>query len=272
MRKLLGTLYVTTPDAYLSLDGENIVISVKQEEIKRIPLHNLENIVSFGYQGASPALMRHVCECGIGMAFFKPSGQFMCRVEGERHGNVLLRREQYRIADDEKRSLPIARNMIGAKTVNARTVLNRFMRDHPMAYDNDRVLSAAEYLKESLPKIHESPDTDTLRGYEGVNATCYFGVFDSMILQNKDVFSFSTREKRPPTDPVNALLSFSYTILANDCASALESVGLDPVCRIHAHGSLRQKISCARHYGGVPRGNVRQICIIPDKPPSAERK
>ena len=120
----------------------------------------------------------------------------MCRVEGERHGNVLLRREQYRIADDEKRSLPIARNMIGAKTVNARTVLNRFMRDHPMAYDNDRILSAAEYLKDSLPKIHESPDTDTLRGYEGVNATCYFGVFDSMILQNKDVFSFSTREKR----------------------------------------------------------------------------
>lgn len=244
MRKLLGTLYVTTPDAYLSLDGENIVISVKQEEIKRIPLHNLENIVSFGYQGASPALMRHVCECGIGMAFFKPSGQFMCRVEGERHGNVLLRREQYRIADDEKRSLPIARNMIGAKTVNARTVLNRFMRDHPMAYDNDRILSAAEYLKDSLPKIHESPDTDTLRGYEGVNATCYFGVFDSMILQNKDVFSFSTREKRPPTDPVNALLSFSYTILANDCASALESVGLDPyVGFMHTDRSGRKSLA-----------------------------
>ena len=125
MKKLLNTLYVTIPDAYLALDGENVVIYAaedeKREEKGRYPLHNLDNIVTFGYQGASPALMRHASECGIGLAFFSQHGRFQCRVEGGRRGNVLLRREQYRIADDEKRALPIARNMIGAKTANAYT-------------------------------------------------------------------------------------------------------------------------------------------------------
>lgn len=132
MRKLLNTLYVNTPDAYLSLDGENVVVNAEGQEIKRVPMHNLENIVTFGWQGASPALMRHACELGIGIAFFSSSGRFFCRVEGERRGNVLLRREQYRIADDKNRSLPIVRNMIGAKTLNSRSVLLRALRDHPM--------------------------------------------------------------------------------------------------------------------------------------------
>ena len=228
MKKLLNTLYVTTPDAYLSLDGENVVISVKSEEKLRVPLHNLENIVTFGWQGASPALMRHASESGIGLAFFSQSGRFLCRIEGEVSGNVLLRREQYRIADDPARSLAIAKNMIGAKTANSRAVLVRFLRDHPMSTDGVGLKSAAEYLKNSLAKIHSASGIDELRGFEGVNANCYFSVFDEMILQGKNDFRFGTREKRPPCDPVNAMLSFCYSIFANECASALCAVGLDP--------------------------------------------
>ena len=248
MKKLLNTLYVTIPDAYLALDGENVVIYAaedeKREEKGRYPLHNLDNIVTFGYQGASPALMRHASECGIGLAFFSQHGRFQCRVEGERRGNVLLRREQYRIADDDKRALPIARNMIGAKTANAYMSLRRFLRDHELVPEYARIDRAAAYLRDSLDKIHAAADTDSLRGLEGVNANCYFGVFDGLILQNHEVFAFDTREKRPPTDPTNALLSFSYAILANECASALESVGLDPyVGFMHTDRSGRNSLA-----------------------------
>ncbi len=228
MKKLLNTLYVTTPDAYLSLDGENVVVSVKSEEKLRVPLHNLENIVTFGWQGASPALMRHASELGIGLAFFSQNGRFLCRVEGETSGNVFLRREQYRIADDEERSLMIAKNMIGAKTANSRSVLTRFLRDHPMSADSERIKSAADYLGNSLAKIRGAGNPGELRGFEGVNANCYFSVFNEMILQNRSDFRFGTREKRPPCDPVNAMLSFCYSIFANECASALSAVGLDP--------------------------------------------
>jgi CRISPR-associated protein Cas1 len=228
MRKLLNTLYVNTTDAYLSLDGENVVVSTKGQEVKRVPMHNLENIVTFGWQGASPALMRHACELGIGFSFFSISGRFLCRVEGEKRGNVLLRREQYRIADDERRSLAIVRNMIGAKTVNSRVVLMRALRDHPLLPESDKINAAADKLMISLADIMNAEDADSIRGIEGSNASVYFGVLDNLILQNKDVFSFNNRSRRPPTDNVNALLSFCYSITANECASALEAVGLDP--------------------------------------------
>jgi CRISPR-associated protein Cas1 len=228
MKKLLNTLYVNAPDAYLSLDGENVVVNADGQELKRVPMHNLENIVTFGWQGASPALMRHACELGIGLAFFSHSGRFLCRVEGERRGNVLLRREQYRIADDERRSLAIVRNMIGAKTVNSRAVLLRALRDHPMLPGSDKIEAVADKLANSLSDIQNAADTDTVRGIEGSNASMYFGVLDNLILQNKDVFTFDTRSRRPPTDNVNALLSFCYSITVNECASALEAVGLDP--------------------------------------------
>lgn len=228
MRQLLNTLYVTTPDAYLSLDGENIVVRVKEEEIGRAPLHNLENIVTFGWQGASPALMRQVCQLGKGLSFFSASGRFLCRAEGEERGNVLLRREQYRMADSVPQALAVAVNMIGAKTANARAVLSRFCRDHALSVDCTPIRRAADNLRDSLEKIRTVSDADSLRGFEGANATCYFSVFDSMILQEKNVFHFVTRTKRPPCDPVNALLSFCYSIFANECASALSAVGLDP--------------------------------------------
>lgn len=228
MKKLLNTLYVTTPEAYLSLDGENVVVSVKGEERLRVPLHNLQNIVTFGWQGASPALMHHACRLGIGIAFFSGTGRFLCRAVGEEQGNVLLRREQYRVADDERRSLRIAVNMIGAKTANARAVLTRFLRDHPLSAGGTVMRDAADYLAASLPKIRDAADDGILRGLEGVNANRYFSVFDFMILQNKTDFRFETRERRPACDPVNAMLSFCYSVFANECASALMSVGLDP--------------------------------------------
>lgn len=228
MKKLLNTLYVTTEDAYLALDGENIVIRADNEEKARVPMHNLENIVTFGRQGASPALMRHAADSGIGLSFFSGSGQFLCRIEGETRGNVLLRRQQYRIADDEAQALPIAGNMIGAKTANSRAVLQRALRDHPMIPQAERIRAVTDYLQASMSKIRRADSLDTLRGLEGANAASYFGVLDGLILHNRAAFSFDTREKRPPTDPVNAMLSFCYTLLANECASALNAVGLDP--------------------------------------------
>lgn len=228
MKALLNTLYVTTPDAYLALDGENVVVRVKEKEIGRVPLHNLENIVMFGWQGASPALMRHVCELGKSLAFFSAHGRFLCCVAGEERGNVLLRREQYRIADDAVRAQRIAVNMIGAKVANSRMVLARFLRDHPLSAEEKTIRQAADYLKQSLPTIRAAGSADALRGLEGICAGCYFSVFDAMILQGKADFRFAIRDRRPPCDPVNALLSFAYALFANECASALSSVGLDP--------------------------------------------
>lgn len=244
MKKLLNTFYVTTSDTYLALDGENIVVQNNGEELKRVPLHNLENIVSFGYQGASPALMRHAAELGIGVAFFSNSGRFLCRVEGERRGNVLLRREQYRIADDEKRKLNIAINIIGAKMMNSRTVLLRALRDHPMLQSADEVKKCTDYIFDTAKTIRDTEILDTLRGIEGECAARYFSVLDNLILQNKTEFKFAGRNRRPPTDKVNALLSFCYAIMANECASALEGVGLDPyVGFMHADRPGRRSLA-----------------------------
>lgn len=244
MKKLLNTFYVTTPDTYLALDGENIVVQSGGEELRRVPLHNLENIVSFGYQGASPALMRHAAELGIGVAFFSNSGRFLCRVEGERRGNVLLRREQYRIADDEKRKLSIAINIIGAKMMNSRTVLLRALRDHPMLQGAEEVRRCADSILDSAKAIRNVENLDTLRGIEGECAARYFSIFDNLILQNKTEFKFAGRNRRPPTDKVNALLSFCYAIMANECASALEGVGLDPyVGFMHADRPGRRSLA-----------------------------
>lgn len=230
MRKLLNTLYCLTPDAYISLDGENVVVSEGGSELRRVPIHNIENIVCFGYQGASPALMRHAADCGVGLAFFTPNGRFLCRTEGEQRGNVLLRREQYRIADDESRSLRVAGNMIGAKIANSRNVLLRAQREHELQLGGGALTAAADALAASLLSAQEaaSLNADALRGVEGNAAEAYFSVFDSMLLVNKADFVFRSRTRRPPTDRVNALLSFCYALMANECASALESVGLDP--------------------------------------------
>ena len=228
MRKLLNTLYVTSPDGYLSLDGENVVIYDNDTELGRIPLHNLEGIVSFGYRGMSPALMGGCAERDISLCVLSPQGRFLARVTGRVRGNVLLRRKQYQVSMNQDASLMIAKNCILGKVYNARWVLERAVRDHGLQIDTEKVKEAAGFLKQSLRRIEESRDMAQLRGYEGEDASIYFGVFDQLILQQKKDFYFKGRNRRPPLDNVNAMLSFVYTLLANTVASALETVGLDP--------------------------------------------
>lgn len=228
MKRLLNTLYVTLEEAYLSLDGENIVILKDKQEFGRIPLHNIERIMTFGYLGVSPALMGKCVERGIELVFMTPYGKFLARVEGNVDGNVLLRKEQFRISEDKKRSLEIARNMIIGKIYNSRQVILRVLRDHELRVNQELFRKKAELLKEALQKCKNAGDIDSLRGIEGECASVYFSIFNDMILQQKKDFSFSVRSKRPPLDNVNALLSFSYSLCTSMCASALEATGLDP--------------------------------------------
>ena len=228
MRKLLNTLYVTSPNTYLSLDGENIVILKDEIEVSRIPLHNLEGIVAFGYTGASPALMGACAKRNIALSFMKQSGKFLARVVGEVRGNVTLRRTQYRLSDSPEESNKIARNFILGKIYNARWVVERATRDYPMRLDVDKLKGVSKVLVNSLKLVQQSENLEQLRGYEGEAASQYFSVFDDLILQQKESFYFHCRNKRPPLDNVNAMLSFVYTLLTHDVASALETVGLDP--------------------------------------------
>ncbi len=227
MKHLLNTLFVTSEDVYLSLDGENVVANRERQEIARYPLHTLAGIVSFSYPGASPALMGACAKQEISLSFCSPQGRFLARITGASSGNVLLRRTQYRAADDPGPCCRIARGMIFGKVYNARWSIERTRRDHGLRLDADRLAAASSQLKELLPQIAEETSLDSLRGLEGTGATRYFSVFDQMILGEKPFFRFSGRNRRPPQDPMNALLSFAYSLLAQDCASALESVGLD---------------------------------------------
>lgn len=228
MKKLLNTLYVNTPDSYLSLDGENIVIFEKEQELGRIPLHNLEGVVSFGYRGVSPALMEGCVKRNISLSFLSPQGKFLARVSGKVQGNVLLRKKQYIEASNSEVALGISRNCILGKVHNARWVLERAVRDHGLQVNVEEVKKASDSLKQSLSVIAKCETIDQLRGYEGVAASTYFSVFNELILQQKKDFIFDGRNKRPPMDNVNALLSFTYTLLTSMVTSALETVGLDP--------------------------------------------
>lgn len=228
MRKLLNTLFILTPDCYLSLDGENVVIHQGEEEKGRFPLHTLEMILSFSYKGASPALMGGCAKRGVGLCFFTPNGRFLARATGEERGNVLLRKEQYRRSDDAAASCCIARGFILGKVYNSRRSLERATRDHPMRVDVPALKEASAVLSGLCREISLCEDLESLRGLEGAAASRYFGLLDQLILQNKEDFFFRERSRRPPLDRFNALLSFAYTLLANDCASALEGVGLDP--------------------------------------------
>ena len=228
MKRLLNTLYITSSNRYLSLDGENVVVLEKETEIGRIPLHNLEAIVTFGYTGASPALMGACAARGIGLTFLSASGRFLARVTGEVYGNVTLRREQYRCSENPESGLRIAKSCITGKIYNSRWVLERAIRDYPLRLDIDKLKRKSQFLQEALKKIQECDTASSLLGLEGEAASIYFSAFDDLILQQKDDFQFQGRNRRPPTDEVNAMLSFSYTLLTAMCASALETVGLDP--------------------------------------------
>ncbi len=234
MKKMLNTLYVTTETAYLSLDGENVVVRAEDpatkvsRELGRTPLHLLDGIVVFGYVGASPALLGKCADYGKIVTFLTPSGKFLYRTVGKVHGNVLLRREQYRWADAPERSLTAAQRMISAKLLNSASVLRRAISDHSERVRTDVLENAEDQLRQFSRAAYNAGSAESLRGLEGDGAQRYFDVFDELILQQKDTFSFRTRNRRPPLDPVNAMLSFGYSLMTAVCSSALETSGLDP--------------------------------------------
>ncbi|HGE5781609.1 TPA: type I-C CRISPR-associated endonuclease Cas1c [Bacillus pseudomycoides] len=227
MKKLLNTLFITQPDVYLSLDGDNIVLLKEKEKIGRLPLHNLESIVSFSYTGTSPALMGYCAEKNISLVFLTLNGRFLARVIGKSKGNVILRKKQYRISEDEVMSAKVARNFITGKIYNNKWVIERMTRDYPLRIDVDQFKGISQHLSSIILEVRECEDLERLRGLEGQAAISYNKLFNQMILQQKEDFYFNRRSRRPPLDNVNAMLSFAYTLLANDVSSALEGVGLD---------------------------------------------
>lgn len=228
MKRHLNTLFVTTQNAYLAAEGETVAVKVDRESKLRIPLHLLEGIVCFGVVGMSPVLMARCSEHGIGISFLSEHGRFLARVQGPQSGNVLLRREQYRRADDMNASSEIANTLITAKIANCRAVLQRAARDHPDSGGVENLRFAVVALTQGLGRLKGALSLDTVRGIEGDAAGTYFATFDDLITRQKDDFKFAGRNRRPPRDAVNALLSFVYTLLMHDVASALEAVGLDP--------------------------------------------
>lgn len=228
MKRLLNTLYVTTQGAYLNKDGASLVVSVEQMERLRLPIHTLSGVVCFGNVLCSPFLLGHCAENGVALSFLTENGRFLARVSGKVSGNVLLRRQQYRMADDDESTLKIARTMVAAKAANSRTVLQRVLRDHADKVATDKLAPAITRLGRIATEVMEAPRLEALRGNEGDAGREYFEVFDHLITAQKEAFQFKDRNRRPPLDPVNALLSFVYVLLAHDCVGALEAVGLDP--------------------------------------------
>lgn len=227
MKKLLNTLYVTSQGAYLSKEGECVLVSVERQVRLRLPVHTISGIVCFGNVSCSPFLMGFCAEKDVGLSFLTENGRFLARVKGPVSGNVLLRRQQFRLADDQTVSASVARSCIIGKVANSRTVLQRFLRDH--GGDTDEPVKAiSRRLEKTLDRLKQSAMLDELRGIEGDSASNYFSVFNQLITAQKEDFIFNGRNRRPPLDKVNALLSFLYTLLAHDVTSALESVGLDP--------------------------------------------
>lgn len=227
MRKLLNTLYVTSPEAHLGKEGQNVVVRIEDEVRLRVPIHNLESIVSMGYTGASPALMQLCAERGVAVAFHSPNGHLLARVTPANKGNVLLRKRQYQMHDDPGETLVIGRSVVLGKLANSRTVLRRFVRDYRSDPAVPKVEMAVKHLSTLIDQAREASSIDTLRGIEGDGARRYYAVFDHLIRAQKPAFSFIKRSRRPPLDRMNALLSFLYSMLAHDCTSALETVGLD---------------------------------------------
>jgi CRISPR-associated protein Cas1 len=243
IRKLLNTLYITAPDSYLSRDGESVIVRKDEQIALRIPVHNLESIVMFGYAGASPSLMHLCMERGVTLSFLQESGRFMGSVVGGVKGNVLLRRKQYRMADGPE-AVTLASRFVFGKIANARAVLSRGLRDHGETIVSEKVVRESEFLKKYMRRVLKSPDLDDVRGVEGDAARRYFSAFDELILTDKKNFYLRGRNRRPPLDRVNAMLSYLYALLRTDVQSALETVGLDPaVGFLHRDRPGRQSLA-----------------------------
>lgn len=228
MRRLLNTLYITMENAYLHAKGETLIVradGVKERQVARI---QLESIVIFNYSGVSPDAMQLCVENGISLVFLSPTGQFKARVTGEVSGNIHLRRTQYRWCDNEAQSLLLAQRFIYAKLVNARVSVKRTLRDHSHQVRVEQLQEAVAALDRQIREVSKASTLEQLRGIEGLGSRHYFSAFAEQIVAGRETFQFTGRVKRPPRDRVNALLSFLYTMLANDVTHALETVGLDP--------------------------------------------
>lgn len=223
MKKLLNTLYITRQESYLHKDRETIVIKLGDEKLGQFPALTVGNIICFGQVSVSPFLMGYCAEQGIGLVFYTEYGRFLARVQGRQTGNVLLRRAQYRWADDDAKSLAVVRLSVAAKIANSRQVLLREVRNHG---ENELLKQAAQRLLGSVHSVKQASSIDQARGIEGEAANTYFSVFNELLRGSG--FVFGGRIRRPPTDAVNALLSFGYSLVTQECASALQGVGLDP--------------------------------------------
>lgn len=224
MKKHRNTLYITSPEAYLRKEGETFVVEIDKKKALQAPASTIENIVCFGYRPLTPALMAFCSEKNIGISYLSRSGRFLARVYGAQKGNVLLRKEQYAIHDNNERSTAVARNIVAAKIANSRNLLQRHIRNHG---ENEEISSVVKSMGRILQRVKIAENLEMLRGYEGESAFLYFSVFNNMITSRDENFVFSGRSKRPPLDRINALMSFLYSLLVNDVRSALETVGLD---------------------------------------------
>jgi len=228
MRKLLNTLYVTSQGSYLHQEGETVVVEREKQKVLQIPIHTIGGIVCFGNVLCSPFLLGFCAERDVAVSFLSEHGRFLAGVRGPVSGNVLLRRQQYRMADEEEKTWGIAANVVTGKLANCRLVMNRTVRDHAAKVNGEALREASEKISKIMERINRAAGTDEVRGFEGQAAAEYFRVFDHLIVDQKEDFVFTERNRRPPLDEVNALLSFVYTLLAHDVRSALETVGLDP--------------------------------------------
>ena len=228
MRKLLNTLYVSSQGSYLRLEGETVVVEREQKKVLQLPMHSIGGVVCFGNVLCSPFLLGSCAEREIGISFLTEYGRFLASVKGPQSGNVLLRRKQYRMADDQEATKAIAANAVSGKLANCRVVLNRTARDHGGKADAEALRAGSAAIDRILDRLPKAADADEVRGFEGLAAAEYFSTFNHLIVDQKESFVFKDRSRRPPLDEVNALLSFVYTLLAHDVRSALETVGLDP--------------------------------------------
>jgi CRISPR-associated protein Cas1 len=228
MHQLLNTLYVMTENSYLRLDHDTLKVNVEKETKLQVPLHHLGGVICFGDVLLSPALMRRCGEDGRSLVLLDRNGRFKARLEGPVSGNVLLRRAQHEWSTNAEKSLGIAKKIVAGKIQNSRQVLMRAAREAADAKDEEALRKSAAALADSLSRIPHCDDIDQLRGFEGESARAYFNCFDRMVLEDRESFRLDGRNRRPPLDPMNALLSFLYAMLTNDCVAAAEGVGLDP--------------------------------------------